>query len=322
MLSQTKPVEITDASSTLDTLELARTFPTLGTFATVIITSNDCDVDLQLLMQQTDSLLQRLDLQLGRFAETGELYQLNRTNSIQLDTELGYLIMLSDTLVRQTNGYFDPTLGPVSLVWGFPESRLIPDSSDITDALQLTGWETVVTITDSVIYTEENSFLDFGAIAKGYAVDRAFEFLVERGVSECLVEVGGEIRCGSMTGRVWHIGVRHPRNEALAGVFAISDGAVATSGDYECFFIEDNLRYSHLLDPTTGYPSRNAASATVVAEDCSTADAIATAAAIAGPDEADFFSKNLYTGMVIITADDNNNSHSKVFEFGEVPWQE
>ncbi len=301
------------------TVELTRTFPTLGTFATVIITADESETDIHLLMQQADSILQTLDIQLGRFSEAGQLYQLNLTNNIERDTELGDLILLSDTLEEFTNGYFDPSLGALSLVWGFPDLQTVPDSSDIIEALQFTGWDESVVITDSIITTEENTYMDFGAIAKGYAVDRTFEFLIEHGAIECLVEVGGEIRCGSLTDRVWHIGVRHPRNESLAGIFAVTGGAVATSGDYECFFIEEGLRYSHLLDPTSGYPARNAASATVVAENCATADAIATAAAVAGPEQAELFSTDLYLGMVIIT-DDNNNS--EVFEFGEVPWFE
>jgi thiamine biosynthesis lipoprotein len=132
------------------------------------------------------------------------------------------------------------------------------------------------------------------------------------------VEVGGEVRCGSITGRQWNIGVRHPRNEDLAGILTVTDGAVATSGDYECFFIENEVRYSHLFDRRTGFPSHSAASATVLADNCTTADAMATAAAVAGPCEADAFPSDAYRSMVIITED--LNGICEIHQFGEVPW--
>ncbi|MCK5130849.1 MAG: FAD:protein FMN transferase [Candidatus Sabulitectum sp.] len=300
------------------TIEVSRTFPVLGTFATVIITVDQ--VDGQTLLFKADSLLAHLDTQLGRFSETGQLHHLNTTYGISTTTDLAELIRRSDTLVSTTDASFDPSLGTLSRVWGFPEPTEVPDSSAIYQALVHTGWDTRMHISADTITIDQNTVMDFGAIAKGYAVDRAYELLVELGADECLVEVGGEVRCGSSTGRIWHIGVRHPRNESLAGILGITAGAVATSGDYECFFMEEGIRYSHLLDSETGYPSRNSVSATVIAEDCATADAMATAAAVAGPRKAQNFPSEMYTGMIIITADENDNCETH--EFGEIPWAE
>ena len=296
--------------------EVSRTFPTLGTFATVIITVES--ESSQILLDKADSLLSYLDNHLGRFSEYGQLYDLNSFFQIQSDTELAELIRMSHILVAVTGGSFDPSLGALSIVWGFPEPVEVPDSSSINHALACSGWDERVYIGEDSIFIEQNTVMDFGAIAKGYAVDRTYELLIELGATECLVEVGGEIRCGSSTGRIWHIGVRHPREDTLVGILELTAGAVATSGDYECYFFENGIRYSHLLDSETGYPSGNAASATVVANDCATADAMATAAAVAGPVRAGMFPEENYIGMLIITADENDNCES--FQFGELPW--
>ncbi len=303
-----------------DLVEVSRTFPVLGTFATVIVTIDPGDT--QIAFHKADSLLTHLDTQLGRFSETGQLYHLNTTYGISAGSELADLIRRSDTLVRATNSSFDPTLGILSRIWGFPEPISVPDSTSVIDALSFTGWATRVHIDEDTITIEPGTEMDFGAIAKGHAVDRTFELLMDMGASECLVEVGGEVRCGSLTGRIWFIGVRHPRIENLSGVLAIESGAVATSGDYECFFIEDGTRYSHLLDSNTGFPSRNSLSATVFAGDCATADAMATAAAVAGPEEAALFPLTTYTGMLIITEDINLKDYSIEHEFGVLPWAE
>ena len=270
------------------------------------------------MLSRADSLLRHLDSELGRFSETGELHRLNTGHRIPAETELGRLILLSDTLVKATSGWFDPTMGIVSLVWGFPEAGTLPDSELIEEAMEYTGWETMVNIQGDLISTEPGVYLDFGAIAKGWAVDRTYLMLREMGAEECLVEVGGEIRCGSSTGRTWNLGVRHPRKEQLAGILSITEGAVATSGDYECYFIENGIRYSHLLDRNTGYPSGNAAGATEVAEKCATADAMATAAAVAGPEGARGFPEDVYTCMIIIT--ENQDGVCETHEYGEVPW--
>lgn len=270
------------------------------------------------MMQKADSLLRHLDTQLGRFSETGQLHSLNTSYRIPAATELGRLVILSDSLVRATSGYFDPTMGIVSEVWGFPMADHVPDSAAIAEALAFTGWENRVHTLGDTITVEPGTYLDFGAIAKGWAVDRTYRMLRDMGAEECLVEVGGEIMCGSSTGRQWNLGVRHPREEELVGILTVTEGAVATSGDYECFFIQNGVRYSHLINRETGYPSVNAAGATVIAGNCATADAMATAAALAGLEGAESFPENSYASMIIITED--TNGVCEIHQIGEVPW--
>ena len=128
--------------------------------------------------------------------------------------------------------------------------------------------------------------LDLGAIAKGWAVDRAMEKLMARGIYNAIIDAGGDLRIiGSRPGKdFWRIGVQHPRDPgALLLTFDLKDTAIVTSGDYERFFITDGVRYHHILDPSTGQPARGCQSVTVLAPTAAEADACATAAFVLGP---------------------------------------
>jgi thiamine biosynthesis lipoprotein len=129
--------------------------------------------------------------------------------------------------------------------------------------------------------------IDLGGIAKGYAIDRGIEVLRERGVTMALMNAGGDLRClgTKADGTPWRIGVQNPREKtSIVGVIKVSDGAVATSGDYERYFLQDGVRYHHLLDPATGMPARACQSVTIVAQTAEMADVMATAVFVMGPE--------------------------------------
>ena len=128
--------------------------------------------------------------------------------------------------------------------------------------------------------------LDLGAIAKGWAVDRAMEKMMARGIRNAIIDAGGDLRViGARPGKdFWRIGVQHPRDPgALLMTFELKDTAIVTSGDYERFFMADGVRYHHILDPATGQPARGCQSVTVLAPTAAEADACATAAFVLGP---------------------------------------
>jgi thiamine biosynthesis lipoprotein len=130
--------------------------------------------------------------------------------------------------------------------------------------------------------------VDFAGIAKGYAVDRAIEILKRKKLSDVLVEIGGEARAlgKNKDGKPWRIGVLHPTKREYLAVLELSNKAVSTSGDYMKFFFVEGKRYSHLIDPRTGKPiSNNVCSVTVIADNCTEADALATAISIMGAQE-------------------------------------
>jgi thiamine biosynthesis lipoprotein len=283
-------------------------FPALGTFATIIV-ETPRSIDPQPLLRGADSLLRHLELETGCFPGQGveALNDAGRASLRELDPDLSGVILLSDSLCRATSGFFDPTAGVLVRAWGFPESPEIPDRETLDSCLRITGWGLLELRRDSLIM-RPGMRLDFGAVAKGYAVDRVYEYLVSRGASSCLVEVGGEVRCGG--GRLWRVAVRHPRNRGYYRVFVLESGALATSGDYECYIVRGGVRYSHIINPFTGYPGYGSQSATVYAPTCAVADAFATAAVIGGMEAVQGFDMGEGMGVLLLNAGEDGEVSS------------
>jgi len=198
--------------------------------------------------------------------------------------------LLQDTIAISTasGGAFDATIWPVSQLWDFLQGGVIPISGEIENKLNHVGYKNLISdkSTHSVGFAIEGMGLDLGAIAKGWAVDRAMEKLVARGIRNAIIDAGGDLRIiGSRPGKdFWRIGVQHPREPGvMIFTFELKDTAIVTSGDYERFFMADGVRYHHILDPATGQPARGCQSVTVLASTAAEADACATAAFVLGP---------------------------------------
>jgi thiamine biosynthesis lipoprotein len=204
--------------------------------------------------------------------------------------ELLALIQRSYDYAERTRGAFRPDLGPLVRLWAIgTDSARLPDPWEVNRALEIVDSTYFVQLDSALARLEpRGAALDLGGVAKGYAVDRAVEVLHELGVTAAMVWAGGDLRVfgEKAEGGPWRIGVRHPRQggEFLA-IIALSEGAVATSGDYERVAELEGGRYHHILDPATGYPSDASISATAVAPTCEAADAWATAFFVLGPVE-------------------------------------
>ena len=189
---------------------------------------------------------------------------------------------------RLSDGACDVTIGPVMRLWGFSTTAPhIPDKDEIAAALDLVGADKIEVNEGRLRLLKKNMALDLGAIAKGYAVDRAVRVLQQGGASGALVDAGGDLRFFGTKpgGRRWRIALAHPRKAGtLIEIGEMPLHSVATSGDYERFFESDGKRYHHLLDPRTGYPARRAVSATVWARTCMDADMLSTTLFVMGPD--------------------------------------
>ena len=290
--------------------EHRRTEPALGTFATIVLIADDSLAEE--IYTCAGALLTTMDRELG-FRGGGSLSALNASGAGSLQAAPGpdclhpaliHLIELSDTLCLLTGGTFDPSVGALTDLWGWPSEPVLPDSRQVDSVLALTGWNRVVLTGDS-IRLPEGMKLDFGAVAKGYTVDLLYRLAMSMGASGALVEIGGEVRCGSTcdVDRTWRIAVRHPREEGFWETIELTEGAVATSGDYESFFVEDGVRYCHLLDPATGWPSGRTVSVTVTADRCDVADALATAVAVGGTGTAMMLPDSLYGYMIVLAED-------------------
>ncbi|NKB68005.1 MAG: hypothetical protein GKR89_13170 [Candidatus Latescibacteria bacterium] len=219
-------------------------------------------------------------------SEVRQVEQLAQDGPTRCSPSLAAVLQRGQFLAQETKGAFDPTLGRLTRLWGFPEAQQPPPPAQIDSALAATGYRHVRFAGDSLHVQRAGLRLDLGAGAKGYAVDRAVELLRDSDVVAGLVEAGGDLRFWGEKpdGRPWRFGVQHPRDAAIAvEAQAIGLEALATSGDYEQFFEYHGERFHHLLDPLTGYPARRSVSATVWAATALDADILSTAVFVMGP---------------------------------------
>lgn len=292
----------------------------MGTMASIIVY---CPPDTaEALMEEAQRLVHDLDRRLSVY-EDGRLGRLNELGTASLDdADLRAVVTASDSLQRITGGAFDPTAGGLVRLWGFPASPAVPAREGIDSVLGLTGWERLVSISSDSIVMAPGVMVDFGAAAKGYAADRAYATLMDMGASAALVEIGGEVRCGSRSdfGKVWTVGIRHPRDGGLLDTVRVEQGALATSGDYECFFIDSaGHRLSHIIDPSSGYPAQGAVSASVLSRSCVVADAVATALVIGGWELADSLPEGLVRAILIVEVDDDGMRVGRRGEWQDSP---
>jgi len=209
-------------------------------------------------------------------------------NPVILPQEVTDLLQTSLQVSKQSNGAFTPVIGSLSLLWGFslPDPPTQPPAEiDIVRALR--GVDAGLIKFDGKAWKRlhAETKLDFGGIAKGYAIDRGIEVLREHGIRNAIVDAGGDLRAiGSHSGKPWRIGIRHPREigKTLGWLEVHGDISIVTSGDYERFFMYQGKRYHHILDPESGYPARHSISATVIAKNATLADAWSTALFVQG----------------------------------------
>ena len=222
-----------------------------------------------------------------------------------------HVVSAAIAYAQKTGGAFDPTVGKLVELWAIGSgNETVPTSDEIRDALLGVGYENlVVDSTQSRITRLTDLRLDLGAIAKGYASDEIVELLVAENISGGVVDLGGNIRVFGRNPlrKQWRIGIQDPFRPrgSYIGTVDISSGAVATSGDYERYFVADGVRYHHILDPESGYPaSPQLKSVTVVAETGIEADALSTGLFVLGLDEMFDFIENVPSvGVIAITAD-------------------
>lgn len=234
-----------------------------------------------------------IDTLMSLYRPESELAQLNASagqGAFAASQKTFDVIAASNHFSRISDGAFDISVKPLVDLWGFYDvtNASVPEPKAIEAALSRVWFDSVAYNEDTRQVTLEAGVgLDLGAIAKGYAVDTAIAALRTRGVPAALINLGGNVGVlGLAPGeRPWVIGIRHPRSDKLIGKVSITEGAVATSGDYDRYFEVDGQRYSHLLDPRTGYPVDGLYSLSVVALNATTADALSTAAFILGPED-------------------------------------
>lgn len=246
-----------------------------------------------LFQDEVDSVLRRIDESLSVYHPESVITRINRNDSPVTADELFESVFRKAVEVSAiTRGAFDITVGPVVNAWGFgPGEREEVDSALIDSLLQYVGMDKVRMEGRRVIKSVDGVVLDVNAIAQGYSVDLLARFFESRGIDRYLIELGGEVKASGLkqNRKLWKIGVDKPIDNnlipgrELQAIVSLCNRSLATSGNYRKFYVENGIKYSHTIDPATGYPVRhNLLSVTIVADDCMTADAFATACLVMG----------------------------------------
>ncbi len=247
-----------------------------------------------------DSVLLAVNQSLSTYIPTSTISRINASTEIDtplpIDAHFRTVYLASKAVYEDTDGAFNPAVGPLVEAWGFgPERRQTMSQERVDSLLALVRFEAFQLTIDSLHLTKSiaGAHLDFSAIAKGYGVDEVGRYLAAWGIEAYFVEIGGEVvvRGAHPAGRPWRVGIDRPEEEAterqLQAVIELVDGGLATSGNYRNFYEIDGQKYAHTIDPMTGYPARNTLlSASILAADCMTADAYATAAMVMGAERA------------------------------------
>ncbi len=232
----------------------------------------------------------RIERVLEPLKGTGHLQKINAGDAgawWEMNPDLKAVMTRARHFYDVSGGVFDPTIGPVKWLWDFENGGKIPERADLQAALGMVGLDRVEVSGDRLRFSSPGMKLDFGAIAKGCAVDRMAAVLRQNGVKAALINAGGNIlTIGRKPDNTeWVIGVRHPRGEQTILVKPLPNVAVATSGDYERFFVKDGVRYHHIIDSRTGQPARKCIAATVWTDTAIGADALSTTMFLLGPEE-------------------------------------
>ena len=247
--------------------------------------SNDLKADIE-------AELQKVDASLSMFNPKSTISQINRNETDAADEMLSEVLRLSFTVNKATDGAFDPTVAPLVNAWGFGfKNGQLPNDAQVDSLLALVGLSGIHLQDGKITKDNPLSILDFSAIAKGYGVDRVAQVLRDKGIKNFMVEIGGEVVTEGINdkGEIWRIGINKPDDDStstdteLQDIIALSNKAIATSGNYRNYYISEGRKIAHTINPKTGYPAQqDILSSTVMAPSCAEADAFATAFMVLG----------------------------------------
>ena len=243
---------------------------------------------------QSFTVMKKWAERLDRHDENSAITSINKYGSkgVQVASEIIYLFSAAGKYYRLSNGAFDITIAPLLDLWGFgKQKQAVPSQEEVNKALARVGFsKLLINQKNNFVYLKPDMKVDLGGMAKGFIVDKGISSLEDSGIKSAFINAGGNIRVlgSKYTGRPWHVGIRKPGQEGeifTDYIIGMEEGSVATSGDYERYFTYNGKRYSHLLDPRTGYQARDMQAVTIFAPDAFTADILSTAIFIMGREE-------------------------------------
>lgn len=275
-----------------------------------------------------DSIFSVIDKSMSLWDTTSVISRINQGDTTAVvDHHFAMVFRRAQEISVETHGAFDITVAPLVKGWGFGLSKAAVMDSVMVDSLrQLVDYKQVSLKGGKIVKTNENISVDFNAIAQGYTVDVIAEFLENKKIKNYLVEVGGELRAkgNKADGSTWRVGIDKPvehsgsQDRELQVIIELKNKSLATSGNYRKFYEKDGMKYSHTIDPATGYPvTHHLLSVSVIADDCMSADAYATAFMVMGIDKTKKFlslNKNLEAFLVYGTGEDTEIWFTEGFE--------
>lgn len=303
-----------------------RTFPMMGTTGRITVWSDREDQTEKALNEAQKSIAE-IEKVCNIFNPESELSRLNRTafeKEFACSPLLWEMLTAADHYFRFTGGAYDPTVQPLMKLWGFRRKRqTLPSAAEIADAMKKVGWSKVKLDQEkrSVRFLAEGVGIDFGGIAKGFALEKAGAALRRNGIRRGILDLGGNIGCITPENREpFRIGIRDPESPAeTVGSVEMRNSCVATSGSYERYVIIGGKQYTHIMDPVTGKPVAGIFSATIVTPRGTDSDALSTAVFVKGEKFAEEVCRKIPgTGVLIVRPAPDEPSGRKILRFGSL----
>ena len=260
------------------------------TMGTIPYSINYFDEQSRKFKVEIDSILTVYNQSLSTYISSSEISEFNIQDSLNFKTSFFYPVLLaSSEIYKNSNGLFDPTVGPLVNAYGFGPIKGMDLNNDVIDSLlENIGFDKIL-FNERSVKKKHGMYLDFSAIAKGGAIDEIAEYLNSKNIANYMIEIGGEVVCKGLNkyNEIWSIGIESPLiNKKVKRPIAIAkleNRALATSGNYRNYYIKDDKLFSHTIDPKTGYQvEHNLLSASVFAKNCMLADGYATACMVMG----------------------------------------
>jgi len=275
--------------------EMKYTRTLMGTVVEITLVGSD-DARLNAAAEAAFDEIKRLEGLMSHYKDDSDVAKVNRTagkEAVTISKETMDVIDASLKVSQITNGTFDITMGVLGKVWHFTKDdkgELTPPSAEeVKKLLPLIDYRQIMIDkqNNTVKLAKQGMQINLGGIAKGYIIGKAAEVLKKNGIKKGIVHAGGDmVVFNEKDSPPWLIGIQTPRNkDKIIGTLKVSHAAIATSGDYERFFIKDGTRYHHIMDPSTGFPANKCRGVTIVAKDSTLADALSTAVFVMGPDD-------------------------------------
>ncbi|GIZ08518.1 FAD:protein FMN transferase [Flavobacterium sp. UMI-01] len=241
--------------------------------------------------KEIDAILKNIDASMSTWEPNSIISRINDNDTtVVIDDYFRRVYTQSVVISEATEGAFDCTIGPLVNAYGFGSTtKKTLDKTKVDSLLQLVNYRKITLRNNKIIKEKPEIKIDFNAIAQGFSVDILADFLERQGIKNYLIEIGGEIKTKGKKGKNnWKVGIEQPIDNPdsqrnLEAIITLENKALATSGNYRKFYVEGNQKFSHIINPKTGYPAKhNLLSTTVIADDATTADAYATAFMVMG----------------------------------------